>query len=377
MTDPAPPADEAAAQRNAARKTWLIRLALALVVIGVVWGAWYMLFARNYVSTDDAYIDAEVAAVTPLTSASVVAVHVTDTQFVKAGTVLVELDPSDARIALAQAQADLARARRKFRQTRATGTSLKAALSARGDDIAGASAQLASARVTLQTAKIDLDRRQALAGSGAVSGEDLSNARKAWAAAQAGVASAEAALAQTQSTRASAGGQYAANTALTSGLTEDGDPDVVAASARVDAARLELARMTIRAPINGVVSQRRVQLGQRVAQGVAIMTIVPTARLYVSANFKERQLRRVQPGMPAEITADIYGGDVTYHGRVVGIAGETGAASALIPAQNATGNWIKVVQRLPTRIALDPRELAAHPLRVGLSATVTIDLDGN
>ena len=142
-------------------------------------------------------------------------------------------------------------------------------------------------------------------------------------------------------------------------------------------AALELGRMTIRAPMDGVVSQRRVQVGQRVAQGVPIMTIVPVAQVYVEANFKERQLRRVRPGMPAEVTTDLYDGDVTFHGKVVGIAGATGASSAIIPAQNATGNWIKVVQRLPVRIALDPKELAEHPLRVGLSAEATIDITDN
>ena len=185
------------------------------------------------------------------------------------------------------------------------------------------------------------------------------------------------ALAQAQSTRNSAHGQLAANNALTSGLTEETDPGVVAAKARLDAATLELGRMTIRAPMDGVVSQRRVQVGQRVAQGVPIMTIVPVAQVYVEANFKERQLRRVRPGMPAEVTTDLYDGDVTFHGKVVGIAGATGASSAIIPAQNATGNWIKVVQRLPVRIALDPKELAEHPLRVGLSAEATIDISDN
>ena len=331
MTEPAAPplsSEEAAAERQATRKLWLVRLALAVVGIALLWTLWYALIGRNSVFTDDAYVDAESAQVTPLTSASVVAVHVNDTQFVKAGSVLVELDPTDAKIALAQAQADLAEARRHFRQTLATGASLDAQLSARGDEITQAQAQLDSARATADKAHIDLTRREALAASGGVSGEELTNARRDNAAAQAELAGARAALAQAQSTRSSAQGQLAANKALTSGLTEDTDPGVAAAKARLDAAQLALDRMTIRAPMDGIVSQRRVQVGQRVAQGVAVMTIVPVGQVYVEANFKERQLRRVRPGMPAEVKADIYDGDVTYHGRVAGIAGATGAASA-------------------------------------------------
>ena len=376
MTEPAdqPLSSDDAAERTAKRRLWLVRLALAVVGIVVVWGLWYVLIGRNSVSTDDAYVDADNAQVTPLTSASVLAVHVNDTQFVKAGTPLVELDPTDAKIAYAQAQADLAEARRRFRQAVATGASLGAQLAARGDDIAQSQAQLDSARATADKARLDLSRREALAASGGVSGEEVTNARHDFAAAQAALAGARAALAQAQSTRNSANGQLAANNALTSGLTENTDPGVQAAQARLDAAKLELDRMVIRAPLDGVVSQRRVQVGQRVAQGVPIMTIVPVNDVYVEANFKERQLRHVRPGMPAEVHADIYDGDFTFHGKVAGIAGATGAASAIIPAQNATGNWIKVVQRLPVRITLDPQELAAHPLRVGLSTEVSIDI---
>ncbi len=160
------------------------------------------------------------------------------------------------------------------------------------------------------------------------------------------------------------------------GSSEATDPAVRAALAKLEAARLDLGRTTIRAPIDGVVTRRQVQLGQRLTQGQPIMSIVPIGQLYVDANFKERQLERVKVGMPAKVTADLYGGDVVYHGKVAGIAGGTGASMAMIPAQNATGNWIKVVQRLPVRIELDPKELAAHPLRVGLSTEVEIDLSG-
>lgn len=364
------------AARKAQRRTWLIRLALVVAAIALIYATWYMLVGRNHVGTDNAYVNAEVAQVTPLISGQAIEVRVKDTQAVKRGDILVLLDPTNARIAIAQAEAELAEARRRFRQTLATNASLSAQVEARGADIARARAELASARADFDKARVDLQRRQALAGNGAVSGEELSSARQAFASAQARLAQTQAGIAQAQSTRAAAQGQYAANDALVRGSNEDSDPAVRAAQAKLDAARLDLGRAVIRAPIDGTVTKRQVQLGQRVAQGTPIMTIVPLNQVYVDANFKERQLRRVEVGMPATATADIYGGSVTYHGKVAGIAGGTGSSMALIPAQNATGNWIKVVQRLPVRIELDPREVAAHPLRVGLSMDVEIDVSG-
>jgi len=290
---------------------------------------------------------------------------------------LVRLDDSNSRIAYAQAEAELARARRMFRQASATSTSLLAQVEARRADIARAEAQLANARADYDKARIDLDRRLELQPSGAVSGEELTSARKAFAAARANLDVARAGIAQAQSSRGAASGELAANQALVSGSTIETDPMVLAAKAKLEAARLDLDRAVIRAPIDGIVARRQVQVGQRVAQGTSIMTIVPLSKVYVEANFKERQLRRVKPGQPATLTADIYGGDVEYHGRVVGFSGGTGSAFALIPAQNATGNWIKVVQRVPVRIELDPRELAAHPLRVGLSMEAEVDVSGD
>jgi len=371
--------DEAAFKRaamTAKRRTWLTRLAIAVGVIALVYALWYFLIGRNYVSTDNAYVNAEVAEVTPLISGQAVEVLVKDTQAVKRGDVLVRLDPSNQKIAVAQAEAELAEARRRFRQTVATNASLSAQVEARGADINEAQAQLAMAQAEFDKARIDLQRRQALAGNGAVSGEELTTARKAFASARAQLATAQAGIAQAQSTRRAAEGEYAANNALVRGSSEDSDPAVQAARAKLDAARLDLDRTTIRAPIDGTVTKRQIQLGQRVAQGTPIMTIVPLNQVYIDANFKERQLRNVRVGMPATATADIYGGGVTYHGKVTGIAGGTGASMALIPAQNATGNWIKVVQRLPVRIELDPKEVAAHPLRVGLSMEVEIDVSG-
>ena len=369
--------EAAQADRAAQRRIWLVRLGIAVGIIAVAWTGWYLLFDQNSVSTDNAYVNAEVAQVTPLVSASAIAVHVKDTQMVKKGDVLVELDGADAAIMLAQAEADLATARRHFRQALATNGALTSQVSGRGSGVAQAQAQLDTARADLSRAQTELQRRQALAGSGAVSGEELTLATRNLAAARAAVATAEAGVGSARSGEAAAAGDLAANTALVAGSTEETDPGVLAAKARLASARLNVDRAIIRAPIDGIVTRRQVQVGQRVAQGSPIMTIVPVAQLYVDANFKEGQLRRVRIGQPATVTADIYGSGVTYHGKVAGIGGGSGSAMALIPAQNATGNWIKVVQRLPVRIELDPRELASHPLRLGLSTEVEIDVTGN
>jgi membrane fusion protein (multidrug efflux system) len=368
---------EAKARRGRQRRTWLTRLVLVVAAVAVVWGLWYFLIGRNHVSTDNAYVNAEVAQITPLISASAVEVAVKDTQFVKRGQILVRLDPTNAQIAVAQAQADLADARRKFRQTVAKGSALSAQVNARGADIMRARAQLSDAQAGFAKARIDLQRRQALVSGGAVSGEELTTARNAYASAQAALTAARAGIAQAEAGRTAASGELSANQALVRGLNEDTDPGVLAAKARLASAQLDIERAVIRAPIDGVVTKRQVQLGQRVAQGTPIMTIVPMNQVYIDANFKERQLRGVRIGMPAKVTADIYGGDVVFHGKVAGIAGGTGSSQALIPAQNATGNWIKVVQRLPVRIELDPKELAAHPLRIGLSMEVEIDVSGS
>ena len=375
FTSEAGTADKSA--RMEQRRKWLVRLGLAVLILGAVYGLYYVLVGRNHVGTDNAYVNAEIAQVTPLISAQAVEVRVTDTQAVKRGDILVRLDPTNARIAIAQAEADLAEARRRFRQTAATSTSLAAQVDARGADIAQANAQLAAAQADYDKARIDLQRREALAPEGAVSGDEVTSARKAFASARAGLAQARAGVATARATQGAAEGELAANDALVRGSTIETDPAVLAAKAKLENARLDLDRTVIRAPIDGVVTRRQVQVGQRVAQGNPIMSIVPLAQVYVDANFKERQLRRVRIGMPATVVADIYGGDVVYHGKVIGFSGGTGSSMALIPAQNATGNWIKVVQRLPVRIALDPKELAAHPLRVGLSTEVEIDLSGD
>jgi len=367
---------EAKARRSAQRRTWLGRLALVVLAGAVIWGLYYFLVGRNHVGTDNAYVNAEVAQVTPLISGQAVEVAVKDTETVKRGQLLVRLDPTNPQIAMAQAQAELAEAQRRFPPTLATRTAPPPPGTAPRPPIPPPPAPLPAPPAGQGNNARGRGPPAALVSGGAVSGEELTTARNAYAGAQAAVATARAAIAQAEAGRSSASGELSANQALVRGLSEDTDPGVLAAKAKVEAARLDLERTVIRAPIDGVVTKRQVQLGQRVAQGTPIMTIVPVNQVYVEANFKEKQLRDVRVGMPAEVKADIYGGSVVYHGRVAGISGGTGASQALIPAQNATGNWIKVVQRLPVRIELDPKEVAAHPLRVGLSMEVEIDISG-
>ena len=368
---------ELSAYRKARRTKWLKRLAIALAIAGVVWLAWYLLVARHHVSTDNAYVNAQMAQVTPLVAGSAIEVLVEDTQQVKAGDVLVRLDHANARIAVAQAEADLAAARRKFGQTVATNSALSAQIDTSSAGLVQAQARLRTAQAEFEKARIDLQRREAVIASGAISGEDLTQARKAYAAASAALEAARGGISEVASARRVAQGQLAANDALVRGSSVDTDPAVQAAQARLDAALLDLQRTEIRAPVSGVVSRLQIQVGQRLNPGQTIMTIVPVDKLYVDANFKEGQLGRVRIGMPVTLTSDLYGGDVVYHGKVTGLAGGTGSSMAIIPAQNATGNWIKTVQRLPVRIELDPAELRKHALRVGLSMEVEIDVSGN
>ena len=359
--------------KAAKRKKLFLALGAAVAVIG---GGYALLSDGDHVTTDNAYVNADVAQVTPLVTGPVSSVAVVNTQTVKRGDILVRLDDTDARIALAKAEAEWQRVRRQYGQVIANGDALSAQVRAGDAEVGRARAQLDIATAAFAKAKIDLDRRQQLADSGAVSGEELTIVRNAYAAAQGNLAQARAGLAQANAARASAEGSHAANDALVAGTTIDSNPDVAAAKAKLDQARLDLTRTVIRAPIDGVVTNRQVQIGQRVAPGNPVMTIVPVRTVYVDANFKEGQLGRVRPGQPVELTSDLYGSNVVYHGKVAGFSGGTGSAFSLIPAQNATGNWIKVVQRLPVRVTLDPRELAANPLRVGLSMEASVDVSG-
>jgi membrane fusion protein (multidrug efflux system) len=366
----AAPAESA---RPAARRKRLFLILAAVLVAGAVGTLIWLWVTAGEVKTDNAYVDADVAQVTPLYGGPVAAAYVSNTDVVKKGEVLVVLDSADAQIALAEAQAQLGQVERKVQGYFANDAALGSQVISREADIAHAAAQLASAEADFARARVELSRRQALSASGAVSGDELTQSQNAFSTAQAALAGARAARAQAVAQKTTAIGQRSINSALIEGASLDANPEVSAARAKLQQAELNLARTRITAPIDGVIVKNAVQVGQQVQTGQTLMTIVPIEEVYVNANYKEAQLRNVRIGEPAVLTSDLYGGAVKYHGKVVGIGGGTGAAFALIPAQNATGNWIKVVQRLPVRIALDPAELRAHPLRVGLSMNAVID----
>ena len=375
---PEPVPAEKPAIAGSRRKAWFIALAAVIVVIAA--GVWlYQTFiGSRSVSTENAYVAAETAQVTPLTGGQVTELDVIDTQMVKRGQVLFHLSDPDQRNTLASVEADYAAARRRYEQTLSQGSALASTADARSAAVASARAQIAVTQADVTRARADLSRREALVGSGAVSGEELTTARNAYTAATARAAAAQGALAQANADVASARSNAQAAFALVRGTSIDTAPEVRAAAARLEQARLDLDRTTVRAPVDGVVAKLAVQAGQRVTAGAVAMMIVPIDKLYVDANFKENQLGRVRLGQTVTLTSDYYGSKVVFHGKVAGFAGGTGAAFSPIPAQNATGNWIKVVQRLPLRVALDPAELRAHPLRVGLSMAAEIDLtDGN
>lgn len=372
------PETEAAEAANdvamkAKRKKMLSILALILIVAAIIYLLWAFLFHQT-VNTDNAYVGADNAEITSMVSGQVADVRVSDTQAVKKGDILAVIDDRDAKIALSQAEAQLAKAKRQYTQSSANSSSLTSQILVSADDINSANAQVAQAQVALSKAQDEYKRRTQLAASGAISKEELATSLSTLNNAQASVNVAKAGLAQAESKRKAAQSNLDANEALIKGTSQDSTPDVLVALAQLDQAKLDLQRTVIRAPLDGVVASRTIQVGQRVAPGSVLMTVVPLTQVYVNANFKESQLEKVRVGQSATLTSDLYGSGVEYHGKVVGFSGGTGAAFALIPAQNATGNWIKVVQRLPVRIQLDPKELQEHPLRVGLSMDATIDL---
>ncbi|PEQ12798.1 efflux transporter periplasmic adaptor subunit [Novosphingobium sp. PC22D] len=356
------------------RKPLLIGLAVAVVAVALIWFLYETLIGSRTVSTDNAYVAADSAEVTPLTSGRVVELSVIDTQHVRKGQILIRLEDSDQKIAVARAEAMMAMAKRRYRQSEASISAQGASAAASESAIPAMEAKLASAQADLERAQVDYKRRAALVDDGAVSADEVTSVRNRLKAAQASVREMRASITQARAEAVSARRNEDASKALISGSTIETGPEVLAAKSELAAARLDLERTVIRSPIDGVVAQNSVQVGQKLDNGQVAMIVVPVDRLYVDANFKEDQLRRVRPGMSATLTSDLYGGDIVYHGKVVGFAGGTGSAFALIPAQNATGNWIKVVQRLPVRIELDPAELKRHPLRVGLSMEAEIDL---
>ncbi|HVZ06641.1 HlyD family efflux transporter periplasmic adaptor subunit [Rhodopila sp.] len=361
-------------QRAKLRKKLLLSFGLLVVLIAGGWWIWSAFLAPPTVSTDDAYTNVEIAQVTPLTGGPVKAVYVVNTQMVQAGQVLFVLDGTDQRIALDQATAALDAARRKVRQIIASDATLGGQVAMQQAAVETARANLIQAQANLDKANLDVRRRRMLAGPGAVSAEELTDSLTAQRNAEAAVTMAHAKLSEAEASIAAATGAQAANRTLFEDATVETNPEVLAAKARLAAAQLDLDRTVIRAPVAGVIDQRKVDVGQRVQPGVPVMVVVPINAMYVDANFKENQLGHVRPGQPATVTSDLYGSSVVYHGHVVGFAGGSGSAFAAIPAQNATGNWIKVVQRLPVRISLDPQELEQHPLRVGLSMTVTVNV---
>ena len=376
QTTNASPNDENEAQADLEakqkRKKMLKIFAIIVVAAAILYAIWALVFS-NTVETDNAYVGAETAEITSMVSGQVAEVLVSDTQQVKKGDVLAIIDNRDAKIAVAEAEAALTKAKRQYTQSSANSSSLSSQILVSADDINSAKAQVAQADVAYQQAQQEFARRQQLNATGAISKEEFSKAQSALNNAKASVDVAKAALAQTESKRKAAQSNLDANEALIRGTSQSSTPDVLVAQAKLDQALLDLQRTEIKAPLDGIVARRSIQIGQRIAPGSSLMKIVPIAEIYVDANFKESQLKNVKVGQKAILTSDLYGKDVEYHGTVIGFSGGTGSAFALIPAQNATGNWIKVVQRLPVRIKLDPKELAEHPLRVGLSMNAEVD----
>ncbi|HEX4619101.1 MAG TPA: HlyD family efflux transporter periplasmic adaptor subunit [Steroidobacteraceae bacterium] len=339
-TEPSP----VATRLQQRRRTWLTILAVAVGVIALATLAWWWLYASRYQSTDDAYVAGDLVGVMSQVSGTVVSIGADETDRVQAGQELVRLDATDYRIALQEAEQQLARAVRQVHTVFANRDELTALVAQR--------------RADLERAQADLARRRGLTASGAVSAEELGHAQDAVNAARDALTAAQKSL--------------AAGTALVGRTGVADNPEVRAAATQVERAWLNVQRTSVRAPVSGYVARRAVQLGERIAPGTALLAIVPLERLWVEANFKEVQLDRMRIGQPARVIADLYGGQVEYHGTVEGLGLGTGAAFALLPAQNATGNWIKVVQRVPVRVTLDPRELEKHPLRVGLSTRVRV-----
>ncbi|SDU90957.1 efflux RND transporter periplasmic adaptor subunit [Pseudomonas mucidolens] len=335
-------------QDNNPRKRKVLLLGLALIVIlGAVgvWG-WYELYGRWSESTDDAYVNGNVVEITPLVTGTVVSIGADDGDLVHAGQVLINFDPSDAAVGLQSAQANLARTVRQVRGLYS--------------NVDGMKAQINAQKAEVQTAQDNYSRRKSLARGGAISLEELSHARDSLTAAN--------------NTLTNLQQQLKSTNALVDDTVISSHPDVQAAAAQLRQAYLTRARSTLIAPVSGYVAKRTVQLGQRVQPGTALMAVIPLDQLWIDANFKETQLRDMRIGQSVEIESDLYGSDVKFNGTVDSVGAGTGSAFALLPAQNATGNWIKIVQRVPVRIHINAEQLAEHPLRVGLSTLVDVDL---
>ena len=356
---PAPAPAEAPAPRSN-RKVALLSVGGVVVVAAAAYGIYWAMFLNHFEGTDNAYVQGNVVQVTPQVAGTVIAINADDTDFVKAGQSLVRLDRADAQVGLEQAEAQLAQSVRESRVLFVNNGGLKAQIAAREAD-------LARARSDVQRAQDDVTRRAPLVATGAVGKEEFNHVT-------AQLTVAKSVLSAAESAADAAREQLASNQSLTEGISVEQSPNVLRASARVREAYLTLSRAELSAPVDGYVARRNVQLGQRVQAGAPLLSIVALDDVWVDANFKESQLRNLRIGQPAELMADVYGKKVAYHGTIEGLGAGTGSAFALLPAQNATGNWIKVVQRVPVRIALDPKEVEANPLRVGLSMDARVDV---
>ena len=343
-----------------ARRKALGLIAVMVSLAGAGYGAYWALALQHTESTDNAYVQGNVVQITPQVPGTVVAILADEADVVKAGQPLVRLDAADAQVALQRAQAQLAQTVREVRTVYANNATLAAQITVR-------EAELTRAQGDVLRAQDDLNRRRPLLASGAVGQEEVAHAT-------AQLATARAAQAGAQSALTAAREALTANQSQTDGTRLAQHPAVAQAAARVREAYLALRRSELPAPLGGVVARRSVQIGQRVAAGTPLMTVVALDQLWVDANFKEAQLRQLRIGQSATLTADVYGHKVVFKGRVAGLGAGTGSAFALLPAQNATGNWIKVVQRVPVRITLDAAQLATHPLRLGLSMEATVDV---
>jgi membrane fusion protein (multidrug efflux system) len=330
---------------NGKRRRIMLTIAGIFITLGIAWVMLDILVLSKREKTDDAYVTGNQVRISAEVTGTVVEVFVRNTSKVEAGQPLLRLDDTDAKQQLARAAAELARTVRQVRVQQAQAVQFDAAITER--------------QLQLARAQEDLAKREPLLAQQAVAGEEVRHAREAVQLAQAGLTQARQ--------------QSAAARALVAGVALDQNPAVVAASTAYQDAWLSLHRTTVVAPITGYIAQRSVQLGQRIAPGEPLLTIIPLADVWLEANFKEGQLRHLRIGQPVKVVADVYGGDVVFHGKVIGLSAGTGAAFSLLPPQNASGNWIKVVQRVPVKIALDPKELAEHPLRLGLSTTTTVD----
>lgn len=347
MSSPEEMQQTQAPQRNKKRqrRNALVFLTLIFIAIGVGWAVYWYLVLRHYESTDNAYVAGNQVQIQSQVSGSVMTVNVDNTDFVKSGTVLVELDPRDAELALDKAKTELANSVRQTRQHIINSRQLQANIDVK--------------RSELSRLQNDLKRREVLGNSNLIGKEELQHARES-------VVSAKAALDMAVE-------QYNANQAIVLNTSIEKQPAVEQAATQVRNAWLTLQRTKIVSPVDGYVSRRSVQIGSQITPSTPLMAIVPSSGMWIDANFKETQLADMRIGQPAKVTADFYGKDVVFNGTVVGLDMGTGSAFSLLPAQNASGNWIKVVQRLPVRIALDPAQLEERPLRIGLSTEVTID----